>query len=324
MKVWIHRYNSGALLRFDFGDGRQGYSCLHPWPQFGQGTLEDNINSLLSGEPSPLIYKTLYFANLDADGRQNKINVFSGLGLPESHFLLPWQWLTGSPKSIVLDNLESLKEKSSIPLFKVKLTPKESSDFIKNLVDAESKWGAFKLRLDFNSTFDHQGVKRFLDDWKKKFGNLNGIDFIEDPCSFSEREWTNLKADCGLKIGVDHEIKSISELARSRMSQFSDILIYKPASQFREEILALAEKFAMKICVTHSLEHPLGRIGAYFEGAWLKTHFPNHCVPGGFIELKESPIGREGFETDFESFVAPSCGFGFDEELKKLKWEFLV
>ena len=78
----------GALLAFEFKFGRMGYSDFLPWPAFGEPSLSRQLKQAQQGLFSSRLLIAMQNAALDAQARDQKRNLFFGLNIPESHFLI--------------------------------------------------------------------------------------------------------------------------------------------------------------------------------------------------------------------------------------------
>jgi O-succinylbenzoate synthase len=94
MKVFGSRYEhepipgkilKGIVLRLVFDVGYEGYADLHPWPEYGEAPLDQQLESLLHGKWSTTLQKTLWFAATDAKARRQNRNLLAGLDLPKTH-----------------------------------------------------------------------------------------------------------------------------------------------------------------------------------------------------------------------------------------------
>ena len=104
MRVWTSHYDliprkslnsrtsreprRGALLRFDFENGQTGFADLHPWAELGDEPLFDQLRHLKVGRLTTLTERSLEMARADAEARTQRVNLFEGLSIPRSHYLL--------------------------------------------------------------------------------------------------------------------------------------------------------------------------------------------------------------------------------------------
>lgn len=176
MQIWFHRYRlnpgrplssvarpgprEGALLRV--GDG---FADLHPWPEFGDETLDEQLARLAKGELTPLLRGTLHLARLDREAREKGRSLFEGLTIPLSH------WPGAEPP----DGFDTVKLKST-----ARIPPD------------------VRIRIDFNATLTSDEFVRIAEELPRE-----RIDFIEDPVRYGPAEWRSLRAVTGLRLALD-------------------------------------------------------------------------------------------------------------------------
>lgn len=176
MGVWFHRYSlnprrrlsgvarpgprEGALLRFD-----DGFADLHPWPELGNATLDEQLAALRRGHPTPQVRASRRLAAADGDARRRGVSLFAGLTIPESH------WTGPDPVS----GFDTAKVKG-----------------VEDLPDG------VRLRVDFNATLD-------ADEFLAVAARLprERIDFVEDPVRFDPATWRALRKATGLRLALD-------------------------------------------------------------------------------------------------------------------------
>jgi O-succinylbenzoate synthase len=150
----------GALIRVD-----GGFADVHPWPELGDATLDEQLAMLARGETTPLTRASLEFASIDALARREGRSLFDGLTIPPSH------WPGPDPP----DGFDTVKLKSI--------------DRIPDRV---------RLRIDFNATLTPDEFVRIAANLPRE-----RIDFIEDPCPYDAATWVDLRARTGLRLALD-------------------------------------------------------------------------------------------------------------------------
>lgn len=150
----------GALLRV--GDG---FADVHPWPELGDASLDEQLGLLARGETTPLTRASLRLAQLDADARRRGVSLFEGLTIPLSH------WPGNDPPA----GFDTIKTKGVV-------------EFPENV----------RIRIDFNARLTAQEFLRIAETLPKE-----RIDFIEDPCPYDERIWRALRVHTGLPLALD-------------------------------------------------------------------------------------------------------------------------
>ena len=155
----------GALIRV--GDG---FADVHPWPELGDATLDEQLSGLARGETTPLTRRSLAMAQLDAEARGRGVSLFEGLTIPQSH------WPSGA--GAVPPAFDTIK---------IKMTRGAK-------IDPELL--RYRLRLDYNATLT---ATEFLSEPLP----LEAIEFVEDPCPFDSATWSDLRRRTGLRLALD-------------------------------------------------------------------------------------------------------------------------
>lgn len=150
----------GALIR-----AGGGFADVHPWPELGDASLDEQLARLRRGETTPLTLQSLHFAAVDAVARRVGRSLFDGLTIPASH------WPGPDPP----DGFDTVKLKSidHIP-------------------------GHVRLRIDFNATLTPDEFERIAATLPR-----DRIDFIEDPCPYDPATWRGLRDRTGLRLALD-------------------------------------------------------------------------------------------------------------------------
>lgn len=176
------RRRNGALLEFTFEDDSVGYADCHPWPELGDDPLERQLSLLRSGQLTPLLSRSLDFAILDASARSQKKNVFSGMTVPKSHYLLT--------NTIIPENFHYFKCKD--PQLCIHVLPLLGPDQ--------------KIRIDFNSKLSPEKLVEFFC-YIKPY--LHCIDFVEDPFPFNIALWKQFEARYKVPFALDRFDESV-------------------------------------------------------------------------------------------------------------------
>lgn len=301
-----HSTRQGALLKFEFKGGSIGYADCHPWVELGDSPLTEQLRHLTNAESStPLMQRSLHFARLDAKARAQGVNLFEGLSIPESHFLIPnlLQWETDQI-------LTALKQ--GFTHFKVKL----GADLAQELIQLKSLFALFsskiKVRLDFNLKLTLQQFEEVLTQLAPYRGF---IDFYEDPCSYDTTAWSKWQKG-GLCLACDYQSQQAIGYP-----QCAEVLVIKPAVQ-DESIYLTHSDPKQRLVFTTYLDHPLGQLATAYTAAVAFKKKPVSAVCG---LLSHTAYQRNEFSEQLSqngpAFVLPKgTGFGFDDLLKKQKW----
>jgi len=150
----------GALIRID-----GGYADIHPWPELGDATLDEQLAMLARGETTPLTRASLKFADIDRAARRDERSLFDGLTIPPSHW--PGPDPPGGFDTVKLKSIDRIPEH-------------------------------VRLRIDFNGTLTPEEFVQIASTLPRE-----RIDFIEDPCPYDAATWTELRSRTGLRLALD-------------------------------------------------------------------------------------------------------------------------
>jgi O-succinylbenzoate synthase len=320
VKIAVHRYTlrpgpdpataspatrHGVLLRLD----GEGFSDLHPWPEFGQEPLAEQLASLAAGRPAPLAAQALSHARTDAAARRAGISLFAGLPTVRSHALFTG-W-TGAPRTAFED--AAARGFGRIKL-KIGRDPVREAEALNALADLPVRW-----RLDANARFPDAAAINdgFL---ARLTPAVHGrLDFLEDPCPYDPQEWTLLTERTGLPLALDWQLPSPPPPWPGVR-----LLVLKPASQNVVPLAAAAVAAGLNLVVTHSMDHPLGRAIALQTAMQLRRDHGDRVLDGGLSGGGlHAPDVFQGLWSDLDPApgIPPGTGFGFDEVLAGLAWE---
>ncbi|MCE5317762.1 MAG: hypothetical protein LLG04_10475 [Parachlamydia sp.] len=283
----------GALLRFEFAEGI-GYADCHPWESLGDLPLQHQLELLQQGRLTTLTSRSLHFARIDAKARVQGINLFEGLEVPSSQFLIPdlVRWNPNDLPNLIHMGYTHLKIKlgqdidAEVPCLQTLLQQCE-----------------LKVRLDFNNRLSKSQFESFLNRVDSQ-----RIEFCEDPFPYDPISWREIQEQ-GVALALDQG----SERAIQAVSS-ATYLIIKPAVQDESPFLSITNQ---KIVVTSYLDHPLGQMAAAYVAGRIMRVNPSSIVTCGLLSHStylENPFSmalKEG-----PDFVAPAgTGFGFDRWL---------
>lgn len=150
----------GALIRLG-----HGFADVHPWPELGDASLDQQLALLARGETTPLLRASLTFAAVDGAARRAGRSLFEGLTIPPSHW-------PGSDPPAAFDTVK-LKGVGHVP-------------------------DGVRLRFDFNATMTADEFLRVAEDLPR-----DRIDFIEDPCPYDAATWRDVRTRTGLRLALD-------------------------------------------------------------------------------------------------------------------------
>jgi len=326
----------GALLMVELSNGSCGFSDLHPWPEFAQAPLSEQLRFLKnpSWQKQPISAKfliarrSIHWAHIDAQFRQNKQNAFIGLAVPKNHFLL------SDIESLGPDQVLAIEE-SGFKAIKIK---------VGRNVDAELK--AFSrleeqhvenllFRFDFNENLT---IKGFNDYWLRLPKSIRErVEFVEDPFVFEPKQWANLQTTAKIRLALDRAGHDLGNVKSAKENRSADFLVVKPCDQNESAAVELffSPQEQIKtgfvdrqslLVVTSSLGHPIGQMASAFAAAQLSAQHPGRVAECGLLShttylpnaFSECLVARGP-----ELVPSVGLGFGFDDLLMQQSWRAL-
>jgi len=315
--IYVHRYelcsnqrlnartevmtHEGALLRID-EDGASGYACLHPWVVLGDESLERLLNQLRVGEISQQLQCALDCARLDRLARIRGVSLFEGLDVPNSHATI-----VGGFENVALAvgaGFDTVKLKMGLD-FEIQL------QLLRRVHDA---FPDLKMRLDFNAVPEANQISQFLEQCGESIRAQ--IDFIEDPFSFRDSLWRDLRVHYDVKFAIDREVMEAGVEY--------DVAVVKPAINDLEPIGDAAKVAGRKVVVTSYMDHPVGQSYAAFCAGKMCKEYAG-VVDARCGLMTHGLLEPDSF-TDILGMVKPEwnvpagTGLGFDDLLENLNW----
>jgi o-succinylbenzoate synthase len=287
----------GALIQID-----GGYGCIHPWPELGDPTLEKCLADLAATRRWPIVRRAIRCAEYDRTAREFENSLFEEMEVPKSHATLA--------KADVAEI--ALAVEAGFTTVKLKVGRDRTAE-AKFLEAMAAEYPALKWRLDFNESLELEQATEFLLAITAK--TRAAIDFVEDPCPYSEIAWKELRRTTGVKLAVDREAAPHSSAAQ--------VMVIKPAI---DEPFLLGESavgHSQRVVMTSYMDHPVGQAFAAWEAARLELQFPDlvslcglqthHLFePDGFTEA----LGP--WSPDFK--IPEGHGLGFGDLLDAQPW----
>ncbi|BCX47046.1 o-succinylbenzoate synthase [Haloferula helveola] len=294
------RTHRGVLLRID-----DGFACIQPWPELGDPDLAKCLADLNGARRWPIVRRAIRCAKEDADARFIGDPLLEEIDIPESHATLPWHD-ERIADSAVEKGFTRIKMKAGRDL-------SAESAYLRETMERHpsTRW-----RIDFNESPTAEEAVDFVAGLPAELRQR--LDFLEDPCPYSEEGWKALRRETGVPLAVDREAAPLCSAAQ--------VMVIKPAV---DEPWLLAEAAAgrgQQVVVTSYMEHPLGQCFAAWEAAKLNVQFPGLVgicglqthqlfTPCPFSER----LGRWS-----PAFKPPGgTGLGFDDLLERLPWKRL-
>jgi O-succinylbenzoate synthase len=172
---------------------------------------------------------------------------------------------------------------------------------------------ALQWRLDFNESLSSEQAAEFLLGLGEKA--RTAIDFVEDPCPFSETSWAELHRKTRVKLAVDREATPLSAAAQ--------VIVIKPAVDEPFLLGEAAIAHNQRVVMTSYMDHPVGQAFAAWEAARLELQFPGLVGICGLQthHLFESNEFAEAIGSWSPEFKVPDgIGLGFDDLLAAQPW----
>ena len=295
--VTKRREFEGVLIRVN-----GGYGCIHPWPELGDPPLEKCLADLAGARRWPIVRRALRCAEFDAVARKFEHSLFEEMEVPDSHATLSLARAEGVAHAV----------EAGFQIIKLK-TGHDVAKEAKFLNEMAAEHPKLKWRLDFNESLEPEAFVSFHEQLAP--ATRAAIDFIEDPCPYSDSVWKDLQRRTGIHLAVDREAAPLSAAAR--------VMVIKPAidEPFLLAEAALANQ--QRVIVTSYMEHPVGQTFAAWEAARLGLQFPGLVGTCGLQthHLFEPDAFTEWLGPWLPVFQPPAGnGLGFDDLLDALPW----
>lgn len=174
------RVLEGFLIRVD-----GGYGCVQPWPELGDGTLEEQWQALRSGGRTRLLDRAFECAKADGVARREGRSLFAGLVVPQSH-------------ATVIGKVDFAGLKAEgFSVVKLK-GGRDWQEVLERMREAVAE--GLRVRVDFNGMLDGQA---FLDFTRAAEDIRAAVDFVEDPVPYDAGEWERLLTQTGWRLALD-------------------------------------------------------------------------------------------------------------------------
>lgn len=293
----------GALIRVG-----SGYGCVHPWPEFGDASIEEQLSLLAQGITTPVTAMALRCAEIDGAAREAGVSLFAGLTIPRSHY----SWSFAQPTEPQIQRL--LAEGWAALKAKGFANYGETRRFLEQCAKAGEAQN-LKLRVDFNGCLDARGFSQFIEFMPLR--TYQQLDLIEDPFPYDAALWQQAQERWKVRLALDKGWRDGS-------TGFAAVVV-KPA---RRDWRVVADKHpAHRLVLTSAMDHGIGQMFAAYEAALAYQENPERvdlcglCTqhlfePDGFFERLSSPGGH--LQPDLSG-----GGLGFGDVLEKLPWRRL-
>ena len=287
----------GALIQID-----GGYGCIHPWPELGDPTLEKCLADLAGARRWPIVRRAIRCAEYDREARAFENSLFEEMEVPASHATLAKADAAEVARAVEA-GFTTVKLKAG----------RDLSAEMKFLDAMTLEFPALQWRLDFNESLSSEQAAEFLLGLGEKA--RAAIDFVEDPCPFSETSWAELHRKTRVKLAVDREATPLSAAAQ--------VIVIKPAVDEPFLLGEAAIAHNQRVVMTSYMDHPVGQTFAAWEAARLELQFPGLVGICGLQthHLFEPEEFAEALGPWSPAFKVPDgIGLGFDDLLAAQPW----
>ena len=231
------RYFDGALIQID-----GGYGCIHPWPELGDPTLDKCLADLAGVRRWPIVRRAIRCAEYDKVARDFDNSLFEEMEVPKSHATLA--------KTDAAEIALAVEAGFTTVKLKAGRDPAAEGKFLDAMA---GEFPALKWRLDFNESLTPEQAAEFL--LGLADGTRAAIDFVEDPCPYSDSAWTELRRRTRVKLAVD--------LEAAPMTSAAQVMVIKPAVDEPFLLGEAAIGHNQRVVLTSYMDHPLGQTFAH-------------------------------------------------------------
>jgi O-succinylbenzoate synthase len=295
--VSSRRIFDGVLIRID-----DGYGCIHPWTELGDPPLEKCLADLAEARRWPIVRRAIRCAEYDRAARQFEHSLFEDMEVPQSH------------ATLAVMNPVELEAAIEAGFSTIKLKcGRDLQSEMKFLDEMSAAFPSLRWRLDFNESLTPDAAADFITGLDEKTRAV--IDFIEDPCPYSDSSWHALHQKTRVPLAVDREA--------STQSSSAQVMVIKPAIDEPFLLAEAAIAHSQKVVLTSYMDHPVGQTFAAWEAARLGLQFPG--LPG-LCGLQTHHLFEPEAFTEYlgpwsPDFTVPAgYGLGFDDLLDALPW----
>lgn len=311
--VWISRYrlktrgrlnavsrrseHEGVLIRMN-----DGFGCIHPWPELGDPSLGKCLEDLAGPRRRAIVRRALRCAEFDRAAREFSHSLFEDMEVPESHATMT-QLNADTVAHAIEAGFRIVKLKAGRDLT-------GEAAFLEAMASAHP---GLKWRLDFNESLEPAAAEAFLMGLPPRI--RAAVDFVEDPCPYSDSAWKKLRWNTGVRLAVDREAAPLSASA--------SVMVVKPAIDEPFLLAEAALALSQQVVVTSYMDHPLGQTFAAWEAARLGLQFPGLVGICGLQthHLFEADAFTEALGPWSPAFHPPAGdGLGFTDLLEALPW----
>lgn len=338
-RIEFHRYGlkpksrmpirGGALLRVTFSDlEKPGHADLHPWPEFGDPTLETWFAELRERESSvdprsTVLRLALQAARDEAEAISRNQPLIGGSVVNHA--------LSTDPMDLCVGDVIEAR-RGTFPAIKIKIGKHPVLDEAAALSRLVSHWG-IRLRLDANERVGRDDLMRFLDALPIRIRET--VEFIEDPFQFDLCAWRDFYRETGVAVALDRGggadggntegVALNSSLEEVFAEGAAQVLVHKPAWQDDSRAI-LARKRNIPVVVTSILGHPVGNIWAAAKAVQLFPDGVHGCMSHvAYRDDDAANVLLKSKQARGSRMVGIGVGLGLASKwFDRLKWEVLA
>ncbi|NUN04565.1 MAG: hypothetical protein HUU57_02275 [Bdellovibrio sp.] len=298
----------GVLLKVQWADGAVGYADLHPWPEFGDISLADQLADLRRGRMSAQVEQCVWLARKDAQLRKDKKSIFDGVDKIKNNYLVT------DYKKIQPGFLDEIK-KEGFSTLKLKM-----GHNLQGEAAALSHVAAagLKIRLDFNALGRWQIFEKFMSNVPLTV--RAHIEYVEDPFPFDTNTWQD--AQKLVRIAIDSQYDKVPWQTMNHAP--FDVIVVKPAKMDVDTAMSRCEKFNLKATITSYMDHPVGVLSALGIAMELKKKYGEMILDAGCFthRLFQMDVFSAELSNQGPYFMkTKGTGVGFDDLLGALPWQ---
>jgi O-succinylbenzoate synthase len=297
--VSVRRTFEGALVEVNGGVG-----CLHPWPEFGDEGVEDQLHILKNGGTTKVIERALRMAAVDGAARRAGVSLFEGQEVPLSHY--SWDGngdFDEQVERVLREGWRAVKTKGTKDLLGL-------VTWMERFANAAP---GVQMRVDFNSCLSEAD---FVTWWGMLGEKVRGmVDFVEDGFGYQAGRWEAVRKACGVRLALDKAL-------RGAVSGF-DVAVLKPGR--RDWRVMVSELPAtVPVVLTSAMDHAIGQSFAAWEAACALRELGSRVDRCGLctehLFEQDAFFERMGSRGGVLTVDREGTGLGFDEVLRGLDW----
>ncbi len=298
----------GILIQVEWPGAVIGYADLHPWPEFGDGPLDEQLSDLRKGKISFQLEQSIWLAKRDALARKADVSLWELAPRLKNNFLI-------TDVSKATDDVLDRAKQGGFSTIKMKA----GRDFDQDMEFATKvlKSANFMLRIDFNCLAQWQYYEKYMSSLEKSLRAR--IDYVEDPFPYEFEIYKEARAFS--RVAVDRDFSKIN--FDERNAPPVDQLILKPAHQDVDKFMVQAKKWMIPVTVTSYMDHPVGMVHAALVAADLKK---KHDTLIGTIGCMHHHLYHKDIFQTAMTIAGPYIqrvggkGIGFDFFFHQITW----